>query len=124
MPPDDFMQAVRDGKEVGPTDKSYKFYVDDHRGKFYTQHLSEEQGWEFHQLWQDGKINWGYPGKPYVRLFIPGPSTATQAEKEQMMTENTPDETQAAEPMESAPDASQAAQPTENVPEEPDDSLD
>lgn len=27
MHPDDFMQAVRDGKEVGPTDKSYKAYL-------------------------------------------------------------------------------------------------
>lgn len=75
MNPDDFMAAVIDGAEVGPTDKSYKFYVDNHRGKFYTQHLSEEQGWEFHRLWTEKQINWGYPGHPYVRLFIPGPST-------------------------------------------------
>lgn len=27
MHPDDFMQAVRDGKVVGPTDKSYKAYL-------------------------------------------------------------------------------------------------
>lgn len=117
MSPEDFMQAVKDGKSIGPTDKSYKLYVSEpltdeqkrerlqeqvgryvgmgmsedeakkqaaadpifgegeHIGKFYTQHLSEEQGFEFHMLWIDKKINWGYPGAPYVRLFIPGPST-------------------------------------------------
>lgn len=75
MPPEDFMAAVRSGAKIGPTDKSYKLYVGDHDGKFYTQHLSEEQGFEFHQLWLDNKINWGHPGAPYVRLFLPGPST-------------------------------------------------
>jgi hypothetical protein len=28
MHPDDLMEAVRNGSEIGPTDKSYKFYVD------------------------------------------------------------------------------------------------
>lgn len=78
MHPDDFMLAVKEHKEVGPTDKAYKFYVDDHAGKFYTQHLSEEQGWEFDRLWREHKINWGYPGGPYVPLFIPGPSTSKE----------------------------------------------
>lgn len=78
--PDKFMEYVRAGKKVGTTDKSYKFYLDEytepHRGaaKFYTHHLSEEQGWEFVQLWREGKINFGeFP--PYVPLYIPGPST-------------------------------------------------
>jgi hypothetical protein len=44
-------------------------------GKFYTHHLSEEQGWEFHRLWQDKQVNWGYPGAPYTPLYVPGPST-------------------------------------------------
>lgn len=74
MHPDDFMDAVREGKEIGPTDKSYKFYVDDHAGKFYTSHLSPEQGHEFWQLHKEGKVNWGYPGHPYVPLYLPGPS--------------------------------------------------
>lgn len=78
--PDVFMEYVRSGKEVGVTDKSYKFYLEELempvRGakKFYTHHLSEEQGWEFHKLWQEGKINWGQFA-PYVPLYIPGPST-------------------------------------------------
>lgn len=76
--PDEFMEYVRSGGEVGPTDKSYKFYVDGYSGvtrgakKFYTHHLSEEQGREFDQLWRDNLINWGYPGRPYVPLYIPG----------------------------------------------------
>lgn len=138
MSGDDFMDLVRAGAEIGPTDKSYKLYVkgiprdgdpDEPRvvstssspgdrlrgwkdltraekravknsvswpenykegyysfmpwgptvdGKFYTKHLSDEQGWEFDRLWRDGKINWGYPGYPYVKLYIPGPSTATR----------------------------------------------
>ncbi|MCW2758043.1 MAG: hypothetical protein JWO46_1789 [Nocardioidaceae bacterium] len=77
MSPDDFMEAVRTGVEIGPTDKSYKLYVDSMRGKFYTAHLSEEQGWEFDRLWKAHEINWGYPGAPYVGLYIPGPSTAS-----------------------------------------------
>ena len=75
MHPADFLAAIEQHDEIGPTDKSYKFYVDAHSGKFYTQHLSEEQGWKFDQLWRERKINWGYPGAPYVPLFIPGPST-------------------------------------------------
>lgn len=114
--PDQFMDMVRAGKEIGPTDKSYKFYVHEplsdeqkaasrqHRidryvaggmpedaateyvdknpfhgegemlGKFYTHHLSEDQGYEFADLRADEKINWGYPGYAYVPLYIPGPS--------------------------------------------------
>lgn len=114
MHPDDFMQAIRDGKVIGPTDKSYKFYITEpptdeqraerrqrqigryirmgmseaqaiqqadadpihrvgaHLGKFYTPHLSEEQGDEFDRLWRAHQINYGYPGAPYVPLFIPG----------------------------------------------------
>jgi hypothetical protein len=45
-------------------------------GKFYTVHLSPEQGWEFYSLWQDKKVVWGYPGYPYRRLYLPGPSDA------------------------------------------------
>lgn len=75
--PDDFMRLVREGAEIEPTDKPYKFYVraaDAHvkgAGKFYTHHLSKEQGDEFIELWTSGKVNWGFPGHPYVRLFIP-----------------------------------------------------
>lgn len=139
MNPDDFMEAVRSGLEIEPTDKSYKLYVNgipnpqegglrvigvanhsgsgwtaykdlgrrekrvvkqeygdekDFRaryyqltpwgptteGKFYTAHLSPEQGFEFRELWLSGKVNWGYPGHPYRPLYIPGPSEAAAEE--------------------------------------------
>lgn len=129
LPPDDFMEMVRGGAVVGPTDKSYKLYIskaltDDEKSarrqrwldtdgiarairelgerdgktpeeigadldqewtrthlpyltggteaKFYTAHLSPEQGREFYELWQAGKVNWGYPGHPYRPLYLPG----------------------------------------------------
>jgi hypothetical protein len=141
-----FMALVKAGAEIGPTDKSYKFYVhgiprdgnpDDIRilsrsshpghgrgwkdltraekralkadakeskpfpediksgyytfttwgamveGKFYTHHLTEEQGWEFDRLWKAKEINWGYPGYPYARLYIPGPSTTPKQPEEE-----------------------------------------
>ncbi len=82
--PDDFMHAARDGVEVGPTDKSYKVYVDQAHGgsKFYFQHLSPEQRQEFIQLLNDGTLNIGYPGHFYVAashvystLVMPNSST-------------------------------------------------
>jgi hypothetical protein len=72
MHPDDFMDYVRAGKEVGSTDKAYKFYASaDGFGKFYTPHLSEEQAWEFHELWTAGSINFGM-FQPYVPIYLPG----------------------------------------------------
>lgn len=62
MHPDDFMEAMRSGKELGVTDKNYKAYVDGMNGKFYYQHLSAEQRHEFIALINERKINFGYPG--------------------------------------------------------------
>lgn len=70
MHPDDFMQAVRDGKEIGPTDKSYKVYVDQMTGKFYLQHLTEEQRQEFIELHNSRQMRVGYPGYFYVAPFF------------------------------------------------------
>lgn len=74
MNPDDFMKSVRAGTVIGPTDKSYKLYVGGSgaEGKFYTRHLSPEQGREFYQLWRSGKVNWS--SLPYSNLYLPGPS--------------------------------------------------
>lgn len=130
MPPEDFLAAVKRGDLIGPTDKSYKLYVDTPNSeprklhvvtairegqesrlvgvtwmtrdqlnpeqleearswgdswskfglmanetinsKFYTAHLSPEQSQEFLNLWSSGKVNWGYPGYPYVKLYLPG----------------------------------------------------
>ena len=71
--PDEFMQAVRDGVEIGPTDKSYKAYMKgkgfDH-AKFYFQHLSREQMVEFIELLNAGNMNIGFPGHFYTRPFF------------------------------------------------------
>lgn len=40
--------------------------------KFYTAHLSPGQGREFYEIWQAGRVNWGYPGAPYRPLYLPG----------------------------------------------------
>lgn len=79
--PQDLLDGIHDHTiTIEPTDKPYKFYVATNNShmeaKFYTHHFTEEQGWEFHQLWKEHKITWGYPGAPYTRLYIPGPSGA------------------------------------------------
>lgn len=55
MHPDDFMDIARGDKpgELGPTDKSYKVYVEGTGTfkKFYFQHLSEDQMREFVDLY-------------------------------------------------------------------------
>jgi hypothetical protein len=55
--PDFFMEKVRAGEPIGPTDKSYKAYlkVNGH-AKFYYQHLGEEAQIEFVKLWNDGTL--------------------------------------------------------------------
>lgn len=70
--PGEFLQAVRDGVEVGPTDKNYKAYLAGHR-KFYYQHLSAEQRREFIDLYNDNTMKVGYPGYFYVLPFFVKP---------------------------------------------------
>lgn len=74
--PDDFMQAARDGVELGPTDKSYKVYVNKPNGgsKFYFQHLSPEQRAEFVELLNAKKLSIGYPGHFYSPPFFVRPA--------------------------------------------------
>ena len=82
MPPDEFMELVRNGAKLGATTKSYKFYVNKPvRAKFYTQHLSEDQGWEFMRLMRSNSINWDSGIVP-TRMFIPGPSNTPPEEWE------------------------------------------
>lgn len=79
MAPDDFMEAVRTGAEIGPTDKTYKAYVQGWKpngtngGKFYFQHLSQEQREEFITLLNAKTIHIGYPGHFYVLPFFAVP---------------------------------------------------
>lgn len=68
--PDDFMAACREGVLLGPTDKAYKVYLNHSDGKFYFQHLSEEQRQEFFELLTGGKLHIGSPGYFYVLPFF------------------------------------------------------
>lgn len=71
LPPGDFMEAVRAGAVLEPTDKPYKVYVGEPTtAKFYFQHLSEEQRREFFDLYVAEQINVGYPGHFYVLPFF------------------------------------------------------
>lgn len=66
--PDEFMRLAEAGTELGPTDKSYKVYMP--TGKFYFQHLSEEQCRKFVDLLNEKKLVIGYPGHFYSKPFF------------------------------------------------------
>lgn len=71
--PDEFMQAVRDGVEIGPTDKNYKAYLSGpgfDNAKFYFQHLSEAQMQEFVELLNAKSVKIGLPGHFYTRPYF------------------------------------------------------
>jgi hypothetical protein len=77
-----FLKFVRDGGEVGPTDKSYKVYLHDVKDesgnvtvqapglKFYFQHLDDMGRAEFIALYNDKKMRIGYPGHFYTRPYF------------------------------------------------------
>jgi hypothetical protein len=86
MHPDDFMAIAAAGTaELGPTDKSYKVYVehDGFHGKFYFQHLSEDQRREFvdvynarpKRLYSDTEYEPGTFGRPKFTLAPGCPET-------------------------------------------------
>lgn len=78
--PDRFMEMVKNGAEIGPTDKNYKVYLDSARTKFYTVHLSREQAQELKELLTvrpvDNsdkymtKARVGHPGYFYNGLYL------------------------------------------------------
>jgi hypothetical protein len=72
MHPNEFMRIAEGGvHELGPTDKSYKVYVDSHRpSKFYFQHLTLEQRHRFIELLNAGTMKIGFPGRFYSRPFF------------------------------------------------------
>lgn len=72
MHPDDFMEAMREGKELGVTDKNYKAYVAGDGGKFYFQHLSAEQRHEFIEMLNAGTVRFGWPGRFTVLPYFIG----------------------------------------------------
>lgn len=74
---DYFMKRLEAGDvEVGPTDKSYKVYVNNRGGepfsaiKFYFQHLTPDQMRRFVELANEGAIAMGYPGHFYTLPFF------------------------------------------------------
>lgn len=69
--PDDFMQRIKEGWQVGATDKSYKAYLGSPEGrsqetKFYFQHLSADQRREFVDLYNAKAIR--FSGGGFYRL--------------------------------------------------------
>jgi hypothetical protein len=75
--PDTFMDLVRGGWVVGPTDKTYKAYLaqpgSDGAGseaKFYYQHLSEAQRREFVDLLAAGQMKVARGGFYVLPFFI------------------------------------------------------
>lgn len=64
-----FFERVLAGDEVGPTDKNYKAYIGE-RGKFYFQHLSEEEKNRFIELYNNKTMKLGFPGHFYSRPFF------------------------------------------------------
>lgn len=67
--PDTFMEMVRAGVPVDPTDKNYKAYIGK-RYKFYYQHLSAGQKGEFISLLNSGAMHIGYPKHFYVLPYF------------------------------------------------------
>lgn len=68
LKPELVFEAIEQGKEVTPTDKSYKIYIDG--GKAYFQHFSGEQQTKLVELVNTKKINFGFPGYFYVLPFF------------------------------------------------------
>lgn len=68
-----FLELIREGWTVGPTDKDYKAYLDGlnrEHAKFYFQHLSEPQMREFIALLNLNRMKVGHPGHFYVLPFF------------------------------------------------------
>lgn len=67
---DAFMERVRAGETVSPTDKNFKAYLDQPWAKFYFQHLTVEQQREFIDLINARRVVIGYPGRFDVLPFF------------------------------------------------------
>ena len=82
--PERFLELVRDGWVVGPTDKTYKAYLESPQtaegpgrvqAKFYFMHLSQEQQDQFIELHNSHQMVVGFPGHFYVPPFFTTPAT-------------------------------------------------
>lgn len=68
-----FFELVTEGAEVGPTDKSYKAYVNAIDGefrKFYFQHLDDAGRSRFIEMLDAKSMTVGCPGHFYVLPFF------------------------------------------------------
>jgi len=76
LKPSRVIAAVRNGAELGPTDKAYKVYVeggrDEHgvNGKFYPAHCTQAESDELRALIRSGDVAIGYPGHFYKGLYL------------------------------------------------------
>lgn len=69
------LEMMRMGVELGPTDKNYKVYLSIsgiHEGKFYFQHFSTDQMYEFIELYntKPRPFTVGDPGHFYVLPYF------------------------------------------------------
>jgi hypothetical protein len=69
MKPEQVFEAIEQGKQITPTDKSYKIYVEGSR-KAYFQHFSGEHRTKLIDLVNAKTINFGFPGYFYVLPFF------------------------------------------------------
>lgn len=67
-----FMEKVREGCVLTPTDKNYKVYVNGSYGKFYFDDpaFTQEMKQEFIDLLNAKKIGFDYPGYFYVKPYF------------------------------------------------------
>jgi hypothetical protein len=72
LTPWEFLDRIKSGATVIPTDKNYKAYLEDDQGhdKFYYETMTLEQRAEFVDLFNQGKIKIGAPGYFYVAPFF------------------------------------------------------
>lgn len=68
--PDELFEAIDAGVEIGPTDKTYKIYLEGSYRKFYFQHFSQGEKQRFIDLLNEKKIILGYPGYFYVKPYF------------------------------------------------------
>lgn len=68
--PDDMLEYIENGGQIGPTDKSYKIYLACSPNKFYFQHLDADGKRKFIELLNAQKVVIGHPGHFYVMPFF------------------------------------------------------
>jgi hypothetical protein len=70
--PERFLEEVRNGAEVEPTNKSYKAYVHVNKRmyKIYFQHFNDPHKKEFVRLYNDHTMKIGYPGCFYAKPYF------------------------------------------------------